>query len=224
MNSSQTLIEIRGVKFHNGDRTILDIDHFAIEQGKFILLRGKNGAGKSTLLKVIAGLLVPDVGQVIIKGVEVPLRQAGRDLRRQTVYLHQSPYLFDRSVFENVAYGLRVGGTSRSEAQTSVTDALQWAGLSHLVDRNARELSGGEKQRVALTRARILKPQALLLDEPTANMDRSARDQTYQLIDKLRLEGIAVYIASHELENLSNCDQVIEIDKGRISSIDAGVQ
>lgn len=224
MNSSQTLIEIRGVQFHNGDRTILDIDHFAIEQGKFIVLRGKNGAGKSTLLKVIAGLIVPDVGQVVINGVAAPLRQAGRDLRRQTVYLHQSPYLFDRSVFENVAYGLRVGGNSRSETQVAVTDALNWAGLSHLADRNARELSGGEKQRVALTRARILKPHALLLDEPTANMDRSARDQTYQLIEKLRKEGIAVYIASHELENVVNCDRVIEIDKGRISRIDADVQ
>ncbi len=108
--------------------------------------------------------------------------------------------MFDRSVAENVAYGLRKRGETKSEKDEKVHQALQWAGLSHLVDRNATQLSGGEKQRVALTRARVLSPSLLLLDEPFSNMDLSSRKKTITLIGKLKADGISTIVTSHEPE------------------------
>ena len=216
MNSIFHSIVIRELQKKASQRTILDVKELHVEFGKFVLFRGENGAGKSTLLKVLAGLVVPDSAQILINGEQNTVRQAARAFRRQTVYLHQSPYLFDRSVIENVSYGLLVRGISRKNTMAKVEDALEWAGLAPLAHRNARDLSGGEKQRVALTRARILNPEILLLDEPTTGMDQSAREQTFELIKNLKNDGITIYVASHELDQSVGCDTTVVIEQGRI--------
>ncbi|MFQ5938345.1 MAG: ATP-binding cassette domain-containing protein, partial [Acidiferrobacterales bacterium] len=100
--------------------------------------------------------------------------------------------------------GLRRSSMPRVEVSQRVADALEWAGLSHLAARNARQLSGGEKQRVALARARVLSPRLLLLDEPVASMDYESRERTYVLIQRLRSEGMAVIVTSHELQRLAS--------------------
>ena len=106
--------------------------------------------------------------------------------------------MFDKTVAENIAYGLRRSGLKRAQVDETVAQALQWAQLSKLASRNARQLSGGKKQRVALTRARVLSPRLLLLDEPLASMDINAREQTIHLIKRLKSEGVSTIVTSHE--------------------------
>lgn len=187
MNS---IIHIKSLRKTRDKRGLLDINDFDIPLKKCIVLSGRNGAGKTTLLKIMAGLEAPDSAELIYEGKHLSWQAARSVLRREVVYLHQQPFMFDRNVKENIAYGLRYSGLSKSEIYEQTQQALSWAGLTHLANRNAKQLSGGEKQRVALTRARILKPKLLLLDEPVANMDLESREKTITLIQRLKFEGI----------------------------------
>ena len=200
---------------------VLDIPWLGLHAGGCTLLSGPNGTGKSTLLRIIAGLEPPDSGPqpVIVRcdgGVQ-PWERCRLVLRREVVYVHQHPYLFDASVGSNVGYGLVAAGVPARTRRKVVAEALEWAGLAHLAGRHAHHLSGGERQRVAIIRARVLHPRLLLLDEPTANLDPGARQQTYELIRRLRREGIGVLVTSHELEALEGLADVrLHLERGRL--------
>jgi tungstate transport system ATP-binding protein len=197
----------------------------SVSCGEVLVLQGKNGAGKTTLLRVLAGLEDADRMQLAFEGRPIPLRSVRVALRRHVVYVHQRPYLFDRSVAENVAYGLRKRGRRGMRLKADVEEALDWAGLVHLGHRNARRLSGGEQQRVALTRARVLKPKLLLLDEPLGHMDQEAREKSYFLIRRLTADGMAIIIASHEGRNVAKLgDRQLTLDDGRLRSSGEGRQ
>ena len=182
----------------NGGQLLFDIDEFTVPESTCIVLSGRNGAGKTTLLKILAGLDAPDRAEILCDGEALPWKLARARLRQQVVYLHQQPYMFDKTVAENVAYGLRHAGLTRAQVAERVEQALDWARLSKLATRNARQLSGGEQQRVALTRARVLSPRLLLLDEPLANMDINSRGQTIELIRRFKSEGVSTIVTSHE--------------------------
>ena len=218
MTNQQELIAIRSIRKSISNRMVLNIEELVVYQSECVVVHGENGAGKSMLLKILAGLVAPDSGVVSVNGRTLSWRQAYRVFRKEIVYLHQSPYLFDRSVEENVAYGLQLRNYARDEVHREVAQALEWAALTHLAKRNARELSGGEKQRVALTRARILAPRLLLLDEPTAAMDQNSRDQAFSLIRDLAVGGNAVYIATHESTENYQPNRVLELENGELVS------
>lgn len=204
------------LKLRNGS-LLLDIDRLNIRRSECILLTGCNGSGKTTLLKILAGLERPERCFVQYQGNSMRWDRANIASRGQIIYLHQQAYLFDASVFDNIAYGLRRGGCSRARIRQQVEEALQWSDLGHLRQRNAKQLSGGERQRVALARARILQPQLLLMDEPTASMDRQAREQAYFLIRRLSHEGVAVLVTSHQHQRLQPlADRHMELHKGRL--------
>lgn len=169
-----------------------------VNPGECIVLSGDNGVGKTTLLRILSGLLKPDTGQCRYNSTAHAWRQARAWLLRNVVYLHQKPYLFDASVTDNVAYGLRRHGHRISQARAMALDALQRAGLAHLAMRNATHLSGGEAQRVALLRAWVVTPCLLLLDEPVANMDEQAKHRTLFLIRQLLQDGASLIITAHE--------------------------
>jgi tungstate transport system ATP-binding protein len=153
-----------------GKRIILDINSLEIGRGDIFALVGPSGAGKSTLLRLLNFLEPPTGGKIEFEGavfhsgVEMPL-----ELKRRVTMVFQRPMLLDRSVWDNVTYGLRLRGERNSNEQ--VMAALEEVGLAHLTKQRARTLSGGEAQRVALARAIVLRPDVLLLDEPTANLD-----------------------------------------------------
>jgi len=195
---------------------VLAIDQFHIDAGEAVLLVGRNGAGKSTLLRILAGLERPDQGTLWLHGQ--PLSRAPqRQLCRRVIYLHQQPYLFDSRVRDNIDYGLRCAGIAAAERRARVEQALAWSGLAHLADRHAKTLSGGEKQRIALARAWVLKPSLLLLDEPTANMDRESREQTYFLVRRLANEGMAVLMTSHSIKaDHPMLSRVLSLEQGRL--------
>lgn len=199
------LLGVRYLKKQYGSKVILDIDELDLYAGEAVLLTGRNGAGKSTLMKILAGLERGNEGSLLYQGgiIDAPwyrLRRASKPLRHQVIYLHQHPFLFDTSVKENLAYGLKCRNVAKTQQNLIVQQALHWSGLEHLAERNAKTLSGGEMQRIALARAWVLEPELLLLDEPTANMDRESREQTSFLIRRLIHQGTAVVICSHEIK------------------------
>ena len=217
------LIRFEELRKRVADELRLDITTLTIRENHSVLLTGRNGAGKTSLLKIIAGLSAPDNCRVTFDGLTSPWASARRRFREHVIYLHQHPYLFDRSVAANVEYGLKRRRVPRHEIQEQVAEALAWAGLEHLADRNARLLSGGERQQVALIRARVLKPRLLLLDEPTANLDTEARERTYFLILRLGSEGISVIVSSHEAQmatQLGECH--LQLRDGALHVIENG--
>jgi tungstate transport system ATP-binding protein len=194
---------------------LLNIDSLVINEQACVALSGRNGAGKSTLMRIIAGLETPDSVAVMVDGKTLSWKRACRQMRTHVIYLHQNPYLFDCSVTDNIAYGLRLQKLPLRDISSKVSEALDWAGIGHLQLRNARELSGGERQRVAFARARILSPRVLLLDEPMTNMDSEAREQTCRMIMRLREDGVSILLATHEYHTVAHlCDVHLSLEAG----------
>jgi tungstate transport system ATP-binding protein len=166
----QPLYQLRHVTKTYGARTVLELEALDIQRGEVLALVGPSGAGKSTLLRLLNFLEPPSGGQITFQGVTlVPGEPVPLPLRRSITTVFQRPLLLDRSVWDNVTFGLRLRGERDARAQTEA--ALEAVGLAPMARQRARTLSGGEAQRVALARALVLQPSVLLLDEPTANLD-----------------------------------------------------
>ena len=164
------IYRVDGLQKAYDGRLVLDVEHLEIQQGETFAIVGPSGAGKSTLLRLFNFLEPPTKGE--IRFLERPFsREVGMplELRRRVTTVFQQPMLLNRSVYANVAYGLRVRGMGDTDQR--IRDVLRQVGLSRLIKQRARTLSGGEAQRVALARAMVLEPDVLLLDEPTANLD-----------------------------------------------------
>lgn len=193
-----TLLRVRGLRKRHGERLLFDIAELTLDTASAYVLTGANGVGKSTLLRILGGLETAEVDEVSFDGQAVSLHPYPQALRAAIVYVHQHPIMFSTSVADNIAYGLRARGASKADVKKAVDEAMAWAGVDYLQDTDPARLSGGEKQRVALARARVLKPRLLLLDEPTANLDGSAREQVIALIPTLLEQGSTVVMACHD--------------------------
>jgi len=194
------LLVVEGVRKSFGARRLLDIAEIELAAGESYVLTGENGSGKSTFLRVLAGLERAEVNACRFDGRPVELHNYPVWLRREVVYVHQHPYLFRGSIADNIAFGLRARGMGRAERRKLVREAIAWAGMGDLLDVPAHRLSGGEKQLVALARARVLHPRLFLLDEPTANLDAEARLQVIALIRNLCDANSTVLLACHDRE------------------------
>ena len=195
---NEPLVVFRGIEKTFAETNILRNVDISLYPGKCILLSGNNGSGKTTLLKIIAGLETPSRAEIEFSGKSHSWKSAIRSIRREIIYLHQQPYLLSGTVESNVSYGLRFTHLNRKQLRESVKEALEWAGLSDVAKQQAKTLSGGVQQRVAFTRAWILKPKVLLLDEPMANMDIESREQACDLLKRMKSEGMSIVITSHD--------------------------
>ena len=195
---NEPLLVFRGIEKTFAKTNILRNVDISLYPGKCILLSGNNGSGKTTLLKIIAGLETPSRAEIEFSGKSHNWKSAIRSIRREIIYLHQQPYLLSGTVESNVSYGLRFTHLNRKQLRESVKEALEWAGLSDMAKQQAKTLSGGVQQRVAFTRAWILKPKILLLDEPMANMDIESREQACDLLKRMKSEGMSIVITSHD--------------------------
>lgn len=168
--SEETIYHIRHLQKNYAARQVLSIDALDIWRGEILAIVGPSGAGKSTLLRLLNFLEPPTAGWIEFAGMRFqPGKEMPIEQRRRVTTVFQRPMLLDRSVWDNVVYGLRLRG--QSDSQQRVQNALAGVGLEGMARQPARSLSGGEAQRVALARALVLHPEVLLLDEPTANLD-----------------------------------------------------
>lgn len=209
------IIELSNVAYAYNGRPILHIPHLEIEQGAIVGLAGPNGSGKSTLLKILGFVEKCGTGTVLFHGKNaVPFSD---QVRFRVSLLCQEPYLLKRSVFDNIAYGLRLRG--EKNIRHEVESALELVGLpASFAMRHWFELSGGEAQRVALAARLALKPDCLLLDEPTASVDVQSAERIRQAIVMARRErGTTLVIASHNRSWLSDiCDRILFLHNGRM--------
>ena len=215
-----SLYALKGVSQVYRGSTVLNIKHLAIPRRSIIGLTGPNGSGKSTLLRIFAFLEDPLKGKVVFEGHPCSSRHHG--IRRKVTLLTQEPYLLKRSVHANVAYGLKVRGERKTRER--VAQALKLVSLSpeRFSKRSWHELSGGEAQRVALAARLILRPEVLLLDEPTANLDAESAKQIKEASLAARRDwGTTLVIASHDMNWLQSiCDKIISLSGGLLTSVD----
>ncbi|MGG5572913.1 energy-coupling factor ABC transporter ATP-binding protein [Vibrio diazotrophicus] len=184
------------------DRVLFHIDHLSIGPNDAIYLKGDNGVGKTTLLKILAGLQKPSTGSVS-NSLPWWQRVVHSAARHQVIYLHQTPYLFDATVYQNVLYGIKFSALSAKEKRSTVINALRMVGLETLADEHISVLSGGEKQRVAMARAWILNPSILLMDEPSASLDQESIDRLVIMAKDLLARGSSLVITSHQANALT---------------------
>lgn len=184
-----------------GERDVLKNINLQIERGEVFALIGPTGAGKTTLLRLIDLIDDPTSGKIIFDGVEAASSPRLRlEMRRRMAFVLQKPVVFNTSVYDNVACGLRWRGVERSDICHKVGDILDLVGLAADRDRNARTLSGGEIQRVAIARAIAVAPEVLLLDEPTANLDPISAARVEKLITGIiRRYDTTVLMATHDM-------------------------
>ena len=195
-------IELKDITVARNGRTILNIPHALIPADRITACIGPNGAGKTTLLKLLAGLIQPDTGTVQFSFAS-----------KTALVLHHNP-MIKASARTNISLVKEVDVTITDQA---IDIALKQIGLSELAQNPAHKLSAGERQKLCLARAMLQKPNLLLLDEPTANLDPSSTDQVEEMISKFNIEGADVLFSSHQLAQVQRLTQyILFIDQGEI--------
>jgi tungstate transport system ATP-binding protein len=195
-------IELKDITVARNGRTILNIPHALIPADRITACIGPNGAGKTTLLKLLAGLIQPDTGTVQFSFAS-----------KTALVLHHNP-MIKASARTNISLVKEVDTTITDQA---IDVALKQIGLSELAQNPAHKLSAGERQKLCLARAMLQKPNLLLLDEPTANLDPSSTDQVEEMIRKFNIEGADVLFSSHQLAQVQRLAQyILFIDQGEI--------
>lgn len=218
------MIQFQNVsKCYPGDIIAVQDINLTIEQGEYVFLSGPSGAGKSTLLKMIAAIERPDTGTLTVNGQEIgQLRPAGIPFLRRNLglILQQQHLLEDRTILENVMLPLNVTGVEQTEAKFRARAALEKVGLSNRADSFPLALSEGEQQRVAVARAIVNRPQIILADEPTANLDKPNADKVIEAITFFQSAGVTCIIATHDESLFTKANRVIYLDHGKLSHID----
>lgn len=218
MTQQQNVLDLKGLRVDRGGVPVLDIPSFSLSENEFISLIGPNGAGKSTLLLSLLGLIKRSSGTVSYRGREIVNSADWLKVRRSIAMVLQEPLLFDSTVFENVASGLKIRGLARGEIRTRVMSYLERFGLADMAQRSARKLSGGEARRVSLARAFAVEPEVILFDEPFANLDPPTRQALTEDIDRvIRDRGIAAMLVTHDQsEALRMSQRIVVMNGGRI--------
>lgn len=213
------IYRLENVTKYYGDRQVLDVSSLEVFQGESLCIVGPSGAGKSSLLRLMNFLEPPSGGDIqfhqthFSADAPVPL-----EVRRKVTTVFQRPILLNRSVMDNVNYGLRLRG--ELDGKERIQTALQQVGLADIAQQKANTLSGGEAQRVSLARAMVLQPEVLLLDEPTANLDPSNVMLIEEIIQDLNRQGVTIILVTHNIFQARRlADRVVFLLDGSIIEI-----
>ena len=218
------MIEFHQLSKRYGQHAALTNVSLSIAKGELIFLAGPSGAGKSTLFKMIAAMERPSSGKVLVNGQDVGKMPASGlpYLRRNLgLIMQQTRLLLDRDVLSNVMLPLLVTGATRGEAEKRARAALEKVGLLANAKSEPMSLSGGEQQRATIARAIVNRPQIILADEPTANLDRGNADKVLDAIKAFHGVGVTCLISTHDEQVLAKAKRVIQLQQGQL--IDAGV-
>jgi putative spermidine/putrescine transport system ATP-binding protein len=213
------MIRLEGISKDYGNFTALRPTDICVRRGEFLTLLGPSGSGKSTILNLISGAVAATSGRIVIDGrdvTEVPARERGIGMVFQNYAL--MPHM---SVFDNVAYPLKIRGLPKTEIASKVKDVLARVGLTGFEARKPRQLSGGQQQRVGIARCIVYSPKIILMDEPLGALDRNMRDQMQEEIKRLHTElGTTIVYVTHDQEEALNLsDTVCLMDHGRVAQI-----
>jgi molybdopterin-binding protein len=220
-NGHKDLLTIRDLVALREKRVVLRVDQLDLRRGEVLAVIGPNGAGKSTLLLSLVLLQSLERGEIRFDGERVYPGGDPVKLRRRTATVFQEPLLLDTSVRANVAAGLHLRGVSSPEAEKRVSHWMDRFGISHLASRHARQLSGGEAQRVSLARAFALEPDLLLLDEPFSALDAPTRAALMEDFEEvLRESGVTTLFVTHDrTEAMRLGDRIAVVMEGRLAQI-----
>lgn len=208
--------------YRPGVRVLTEVD-LSVGRGESVAIVGPSGSGKTTLLSILGLLEAPTQGAVLLDGVRASHRGRAANRLRSSVFswVFQSVnVLRGRSVLDNVALAWLAKGTSREQAEASAREALEAVGLLEHVMTPAQLLSGGELQRVCIARAVAARPQYLLADEPTGQLDRATSDKVLDALWNARPESMALVVATHDRRVASRCDRVLELADGHLHEDD----
>jgi cell division transport system ATP-binding protein len=209
--------------YENGVKALNGVD-LQINDGEFVFLIGPSGAGKSTFIKMLYAEEVPSAGKVIINGVDtktIKTKKLPFFRRSLGVVFQDFKLLENQSIFDNLAFVLRVTDFKRSRISERVKEALSLVGLEHKIDAYPNELSGGERQRIAIARAIITKPVVLICDEPTGNLDPGKTEEIMNILSMINKAGTTVIMATHDHNIVNSYDnRVISLVGGKLSNDD----
>lgn len=218
------MVQMNDVKmvYGNTDAVALDGVDFTINEGEFVFLVGPSGSGKTTIIKLITGELAATSGEISVNGFDLGSikRRKLPKLRRTLGVIFQDFRLIDKmTVYENVAFAMRIVGASNKEIKKRVPQMLELVGLKDREKRYPAELSGGEQQRVAIARALVNNPRMIIADEPTGNLDPVRSLELMLLLEKINELGTTVLVVTHEKELVNAFSKrVISIDSGKVIS------
>ena len=218
------MVQMNDVKmvYENTDAVALDGIDFTINEGEFVFLVGPSGSGKTTIIKLITGELAATSGEISVNGFDLGSikRRKLPKLRRTLGVIFQDFRLIDKmTVYENVAFAMRIVGASNKEIKKRVPQMLELVGLADRDKRFPAELSGGEQQRVAIARALVNNPRMIIADEPTGNLDPVRSLELMLLLEKINELGTTVLVVTHEKELVNAFSKrVIAIDSGKVIS------
>ncbi|MFP4374185.1 MAG: ATP-binding cassette domain-containing protein [Spirochaetaceae bacterium] len=213
----RALLEVEGLRFAYGAEPVLAVDEFSIRAGDVAVLTGHNGSGKTTLLKVLNGLLQPSPGVVRLFGESIATGRGRSLLRSRSVLVHQRPYLFRESVEANIRYVVKLRAPGARDLDDRLAESLAAVRLEGFAHRRATGLSGGEKQRVAIARALAVRPELLLLDEPTSNIDPESIRAIEEALREVNRRGTTIVVTTHNLATAYRlATTVYPMEAGRI--------
>ena len=207
--------------YSTGTRALKGVD-LLIEDGEFVFLVGPSGSGTSTIVKLLTGEIRPTEGKVVVNGFTTSkLKQSEIPYMRRTlgVVFQDFRLIENKTVYENVAFAMRVIGASSRRIKQRVPVILELVGLAHKAKRFPHELSGGEMQRVSIARALINNPQVILADEPTGNLDPVRSKEIMMLLEKINELGTTVIVVTHERDIVNSFSKrVVALDGGKVVS------
>ena len=190
-----------------------------IRKGEFVAVIGANGSGKSTLARHINGLLLPEEGTVLVNGMDTSVEDNLLKIRQSAGMVFQNPdnQIIAQTVEEDVAFGPENMGIPTEEMQRRVDEAIERVGLTKEKYNSPNRLSGGQKQRVAIAGVLAMKPECIILDEPTAMLDPAGRREVMETAHELnRNDGITIVLITHYMSEAATADRIIVMDKGKI--------